>query len=97
MITAGMSPPKADEDDFNSWYTNEHYRTLSECKHYIRTRRYKITKTLAPPGTEAPTFLTMHEFDCEPGELDAEGLAKSGATEWSQRILGNCKISKPSL
>lgn len=97
IISAAMQPPKSQEDDFNDWYRDEHYRTLSECKHYVRTRRYKLAKTIAPPGDEAPTFLTIHEFDCGPGELDAEGLGKSGATEWSQKIMGNLEKNETKV
>lgn len=90
-----MAPPKDQEEDFDLWYKNEHYRTLSECKGYLRTRRYRIHKTLSANGKQAPTFLTIHEF--EDGELDGEGLGRSGSTEWSKKVMGGLVESEMAV
>lgn len=33
--------------------------------------------------------MSVHEFDCEPQELDVVGLGKSVKTEWSRKIMGS--------
>lgn len=85
-ITAAMTPPKDQEEEFDRWYKQEHYGMLAKMKGYLRTRRYRISKTEGTTGREAPKFLAVHEF--EDGELDGQRLGESVGTEWSKKVMG---------
>ena len=86
VITAAFTPPSDKVEDFNNWYGKEHYAMLAKCKGYLRSRRYRIHKTMSMKGKQAPMFLAIHEF--EEGELDARGLGASVATEWGKKVMG---------
>lgn len=48
-------------------------------------------KGLAPPSDEPPptppTWLTMHEFECDANELDFEEIKKVTNTPWHDKVL----------
>lgn len=83
IICSGLTPARGTDADFNAWYSKEHYRTVSECTGFVRTRRYRGADG-GDPGL--PAYLTLHEFDGE--SLPEDELAKTAATEWAKRVLG---------
>jgi hypothetical protein len=84
VISAALSPAAGTDEDFDRWYKEEHYRTLAECKGYVRTRRYKLKTAMS--AKDIPTYLALHEFDGD--TLPVEDLAKSGDTPWAKKIMG---------
>jgi len=84
VISAALTPASGTDAEFDAWYKNEHYRTLAECRGYVRTRRYKLTKT-TNVDYNPPMYLALHEFQGE--ELPADDLDKSGATTWAIKIM----------
>ncbi|KFY65080.1 hypothetical protein V496_02825 [Pseudogymnoascus sp. VKM F-4515 (FW-2607)] len=76
IICSGLTPARGTDADFNAWYGQEHYLTISECTGFVRTRRYRGADG-GDPGL--PAYLTLHEFDGE--SLPEDELAKTAATE----------------
>lgn len=85
VISAALTPATGTDADFDAWYKEEHYRTLSECKGYVRTRRYKL-KTQFRAEVEAPVYLALHEFDGD--SLPMEDLGKTAETPWAKKVMG---------
>ncbi|CAG8951388.1 hypothetical protein HYFRA_00007300 [Hymenoscyphus fraxineus] len=91
IISAGLTPAKGTDADFDAWYKEEHYGTLAECPGYIRTRRYKLKTALSASSLETPRspqmYLALHEFDVE--SLPTAELDKAAQTEWAKRVMGS--------
>ena len=53
----------------------------------------RVLKGLAPPSDEPPptqpTWLTMHEFECEAKGLDFEEIKRVADTPWHDKVLGS--------
>ncbi|KAH6672053.1 hypothetical protein B0J14DRAFT_639994 [Halenospora varia] len=85
VISAALTPAPGTDDDFDAWYKQEHYRTLSECAGYVRTRRFKLKESLIEKNV--PTYLALHEFDSE--SLPQEDLQKTAETPWAKKVMGS--------
>lgn len=53
-----------------------------------------MLKGLAPPTDEAPpeppTWLALHEFECEPDEVKMAELMRLAASPWTDKMLAGC-------
>lgn len=85
-LSAGLTPAVGTDADFDAWYKEEHYGTLSECTGYVRTRRYKLIKALRADNGPA-VYLALHEFEGE--SLPLEQLAKTAETPWASKVMGS--------
>jgi hypothetical protein len=96
VISAGLTPAQGTDDDFNAWYRDEHYRTLSECTGYVRTRRYKLKNAVNAKNLERPReaqkYLALHEFDVD--TLPQDELQKTAETEWAKKVMGSLQGSE---
>ncbi|KAG9230629.1 hypothetical protein BJ875DRAFT_431265 [Amylocarpus encephaloides] len=90
IISAALTPKPGTDADFDAWYKDEHYRTLSEVPGYVRTRRYVLKNACNAASLEnprdPPRYLALHEFDAE--VLPVEELQKTAQTEWAKRTMG---------
>ncbi|EPE24262.1 hypothetical protein GLAREA_08113 [Glarea lozoyensis ATCC 20868] len=96
VISAGLTPAEGTDEDFNAWYRDEHYRTLSECTGYVRTRRYKLKNAVNAKNLEKPRepqkYLALHEFDVD--TLPQDELQKTAETEWAKKVMGSLQGSE---
>ncbi|TAQ84432.1 hypothetical protein B7494_g7246 [Chlorociboria aeruginascens] len=95
IITAALQPPSAMEEEFHKWYHDEHYAELAKCKGYLRSRRYRLQKTVKYGGQEVqevPKYIAVHEFEGESFSLDDVDAA--GETQWAKRMLGSMEKSE---
>jgi hypothetical protein len=84
VMSAGLTPAKGADEDFNAWYRDEHYGTLAQCTGYIRTRRFKLTNAVSAKDLETPRdvprYPALHEFDVE--TIPQDEVQKTVETGW---------------
>jgi hypothetical protein len=79
QLTVSMSPPPDADQDFVSWYAEEHIRMLLDIPGWRRVRLFQQVE-----GT-GPSFMAVHELET-PNVFDHENFAKATATPWRTRI-----------
>lgn len=97
LISAALQPATGLDEDFDTWYREEHLRVLSECEGYRRSRRYEVVNAtvldrFVRREPEVPRYLALHEFDG--AELPWEGLRKSAETEWARKVMGSLRLEE---
>lgn len=78
------------EDDYNTWYDEEHIPMLTEVPGWVRSRRFDLEYAEAT-GSEAkegrpPKHLSIHEWET-PGALETAQFKAATSTPWRQKLL----------
>ncbi|KAF1988012.1 hypothetical protein K402DRAFT_374621 [Aulographum hederae CBS 113979] len=90
ILTVEMSP--FDEEDFNSWYKEEHLDLLAKVPGYRRTLRFKHTVPNEKMNlTTPPSYLAIHELDSTE-HLGGKEIKASMATDWSKKIMEDSTV-----
>ncbi|OAG42619.1 hypothetical protein AYO21_03204 [Fonsecaea monophora] len=82
IATAAVQPKAGGEDDFDTWYRQQHLDMLSMIIPYRAATRYEQID----PANK-PRYLTIHEFDST--DIPGEQIRRSSTTEWAKRVLGS--------
>ena len=85
MMSAALTPAAGTDADFDAWYREEHFGTVSKCTGYVRTRRYKLKTAVV--AKDVPTYLALHEFDSD--AIPREELLKTAETPWAKKVMGS--------
>ncbi|VUC26910.1 unnamed protein product [Clonostachys rosea] len=106
-LKEGVSP-----QDLDRWYREEHCELLSKNKSYLRTTRFKLAyartnaqsrvlKGLAASTDELPpdppTWLALHEFECDPDELDVPGIRQLTASPLTDKVLSQLDVHEVNI
>jgi len=90
LVFVSLRPAEGTDDDFNTWYKEEHLGLLAKVPGYKRSRRYKKGGPLAE-GQDYPEYVAIHEFD-GPESLTTPENAAASATEWAKKTLGEAQV-----
>ena len=88
ILAVAMSVPEGSENDLAAWYTDEHIPMLLRVPGWRRIRRFRLTRALDAPGTEAPDFLSVHEL-AGPEVLEDPGFRAAVSTPWRDRVVAS--------
>jgi len=83
LLSAGLTPEKGTDQDFDDWYRQEHLEDLSKVTGYVRSRRYKLIS--CPSGGNPPEYLAIHEYEGD--EMPQAEINKTIEPEWCQKTL----------
>ncbi|KAF2401682.1 hypothetical protein EJ06DRAFT_547970 [Trichodelitschia bisporula] len=91
LLSAAMEPAAGGEADFDAWYREEHLDQMAKEPGHKRARRYRLAFQNTPAGmsgADAPSWLTLYEFD-ESGKekLGTEVKPLDPMTPWTKRML----------
>jgi len=80
VLVVEMTPYPSHEKEFHHYYETFHIPQMANIPGWVRSRRYEL---LAPLGTGACKFITLHEFD-RPNAVDAE---KQQSIKWRNEVI----------
>ncbi|OAP57134.1 hypothetical protein AYL99_07871 [Fonsecaea erecta] len=88
ILNVQMEP--ADDDDYNTFYRDEHLYMLSKVPGYRRSQRYQLVSSDDIDLSAVPRFMAVHEFETLDA-LDGPELREADASPNTHRVIGNSK------
>ncbi|KIW77578.1 hypothetical protein Z517_10024 [Fonsecaea pedrosoi CBS 271.37] len=88
ILNVQMEP--ADDDDYNTFYRDEHLYMLSRVPGYRRSQRYQLVSSDDVNLSAVPRFMAVHEFESLDA-LDGPELREADASPNTHRVIGNAK------
>ncbi|KAL4892186.1 hypothetical protein BDV59DRAFT_202710 [Aspergillus ambiguus] len=94
-------------EGFDIWYRNEYWPLIAENNGFLRTIRLKLVyartnaqsrvlKGLAPatdePAPQPATSLSLHEFECEPEEIDLSKFERITTTLMEEKMMASFRV-----
>ncbi|CAM1509654.1 Fc.00g033930.m01.CDS01 [Cosmosporella sp. VM-42] len=83
---ASAAEKKAMAEDVHRWYTDEHVPLLEKIPGWIRSRRFKLSRSFHPD--EDPHWFAIHEYTATNGNGGPE-FSYATSTAWRQRIMAD--------
>jgi hypothetical protein len=80
-----------DDDDYHTFYREEHLVMLSRVPGYRRSQRFELLERKANPPAKVPRFMAVHEFD-NLDSTDGSELREADASPNTIRVFGNAKM-----
>ncbi|KIX92798.1 uncharacterized protein Z520_11461 [Fonsecaea multimorphosa CBS 102226] len=90
ILNVQMEP--ADDDDYNTFYRDEHLYMLSRVPGYRRSQRYQLVSSDNISLPAVPRFMAVHEFETL-DHLDGPELREADASPNTHRVIGNSKAT----
>jgi len=80
-----------DDQDYETFYREEHLHMLSKVPGYRRSQRYRLVRADNECPEKVPRFMAVHEFE-HLNAQDGPELREADASPNTRRVFGNAKM-----
>ena len=87
LVLVTVEPGDGLEDEFNLWYHEEYYQSLSKLNGFRRATRYRVDSAIGREN--CPKYFAFHEFDTV--DLPLSDFVKTRETLWAAKIFREAK------
>lgn len=83
MVINAMTPSPESEEQFNTWYAEEHVPMLQKVPGWVDSKRFKLVKASGHPP---PKYLALHAWRSV-DSFGSEEFKSATNTPWRTRII----------
>jgi hypothetical protein len=85
LVCNAMTPTVEREEDFNSWYNEEHIPLLSKAPNWMQSSRYRLIDS---NRHDVPSYLAMHKWGSR-AAFESQEYVIATTTPWKFRVVDN--------